>query len=63
MLTFSYPNDAVGSVGDQAASFEEISFLIPGTINLYAQNGVGSIIVTPAPVAAPPAANAVPRHR
>jgi hypothetical protein len=63
MLSFSYPADAVGTVGDQNATFAEISFIIPGTLNLYSQTGSGSILVTPAPVAAPPAANSVTRHR
>jgi hypothetical protein len=50
VLSFAYPADAISTTGDQAAAFSEISFLIPGSLNLYSQTGVGSIIVTPAPV-------------
>ena len=57
MLTFSYPLAAVGAVGEASATFNEISFLIPGGLNLYAQTGAGSIVVTPAAAPSPTAQN------
>jgi len=63
LLSFSYPADAVGTKGDQNAAFAEISFLIPGALNLYSQTGTGSVIVTPAPVPAPTPANGSTNRR
>lgn len=53
--SFTYPNDAISATGDTAATFGELSFVIPGQFNFYASSPVGWIIVTPAPVAAPTA--------
>jgi hypothetical protein len=63
LASFAYPNDAVGTTGDLNATFGELSFLIPGALNLYSQTPVGWVIVTPAPAAQPPAANSVTRGR
>ena len=47
LASFSYPVEALGTGGSTSATFGEFSFLIPGTLNLYATAPVGSITVTP----------------
>jgi hypothetical protein len=58
--SFTYPADAISATGDTAATFGELSFVIPGQFNFYASAPVGWIVVTPAPVAAPTAPPAPP---
>jgi hypothetical protein len=49
LFSFTYPSTAVSSTGEPNATFGELSFLIPGTLNLYSPAPVGSITVTPVP--------------
>jgi len=45
--SFSYPASGLSATGEPNATFGELSFLIPGQLNLYAPSPVGSITVTP----------------
>jgi len=47
LCSFSYPASGLSATGEPSATFGELSFLIPGQLNLYAPAPVGSITVTP----------------
>ena len=47
VFSFTYPADALTGSGSANAQFGELSFVIPGALNLYSAAPVGSITVIP----------------